>query len=372
MFNFKRYNLKNYSKFLLVVVIIVGVIGAFLIKTVQAEDENLFKKQIMGIILGLLVCIFISFIDYHFITRFMWAIYIFNILFLLSVKFFDPINNVNRWIVLKGITIQPSELSKIFIIIFLAEFYTILKDAMNKFSTAIISGILIAIPVLLIYKQPDLSTSLVILFIFLIMLYAAGFAYKLIVPSLLVFIPLFIAFVWYAQQPFAKIPFLNEYQQNRIFAFFNPELEVSEDTLYQQINSVQAIGSGGLYGNLFGNADISNTSLDYVYASESDFIYAVIGSKVGFIGGCVIILLLSIIVFKCLIIAKKAKDYTGMLIATGVSGMLMFQIFVNIGVATSLLPNTGLPLPFISYGLSSLISYMMGIGLVLNISMQNK
>jgi rod shape determining protein RodA len=142
--------------------------------------------------------------------------------------------------------------------------------------------------------------------------------------------------------------------------------------MYQQDNSIQVIGSGKLIGKLLTEGEEAIQSDTYVPISESDFIFSVVGEALGFIGGCVIIVILSVIIFKCISIARHAPDFMGMLIAVGVASMFMFQVFVNIGVATALLPNTGIPLPFVSYGLSSMVSSMIAIGLVINISLQRK
>jgi rod shape determining protein RodA len=154
-------------------------------------------------------------------------------------------------------------------------------------------------------------------------------------------------------------------------SFLHPELDTS-DTMYQQDNSIQVIGSGKLTGKLITEGVDSIQSDTYVPISESDFIFSVIGEALGFIGGCIIIFLFALLIFKCLNISRNASDRMGMLIALGIASMFMFQIFVNVGVATKILPNTGLPLPFVSYGLSSLLSCMIAIGLVINISLQRK
>ena len=142
--------------------------------------------------------------------------------------------------------------------------------------------------------------------------------------------------------------------------------------MYQQLNSVQAIGAGKLYGKLLSEGTSSVRGYNSVGVRESDFIWSIVGEEFGFLGCCLIILLLFVVIVMCLLVAKKAKDRLGRLIAIGISAMFMFQVFANIGVATMILPNTGLPLPFISYGLSSLVSAMIAVGIVLNIGLQQK
>lgn len=371
MFNLKQYNFKNYNITLVTIVIMLSSIGAFLVRIAQQEGENLFTKQVVGIVGGLVIAFIVSIIDYHFISAFYIVLYIINLILLILVRLVgSEVNNSRRWLNLKVIMIQPSEFSKVLMIIFLAKMYTILREKMDRFWVLLLTGILMGIPTFLILIQTNLSTSLVMLFIFVIMIFAAGLSYKIILPILLVGIPLIIGLFWYVQQDFQVI--LTDYQQKRVIAFLNPESEASADTLYQQGNSLQVIGSGKLTGKLLTEGIESIEGDTYVPISESDFIFSILGEAFGFIGACVIIFLLAILIFQCLKIARNAPDRLGMLIATGIAAMFMFQVFVNIGVTTALLPNTGLPLPFVSYGLSSLMSCMIAIGLVLNINLQRK
>ncbi|WP_167956495.1 FtsW/RodA/SpoVE family cell cycle protein [Anaerosporobacter faecicola] len=367
MFDFKQYDFKRMNYSLVVLILILVGIGTYLIQLVEPSDG---KKQILGLVLGFMAMSFVAVVDYHYVCRFIWFIYLANIILLVMV-FIPGIGktqfDTQRWINLRVFDLQPSEVCKIMMIIVLAQFFTDRKDKMDKISTVILSAIMVILPVLLILKQPDLSSSMVMLFVYVIMIYAAGLSYKIIVPILAVGIPGSIALFWYIQQPYQKL--LGDYQQGRILSFKFPEKY--PDLVWQQENSVELIGSGRLYGKLFSGQSLELKSKS-LPVSESDFIFSVVGEQLGFIGGCVIIGLLAIVIFKCLSVARTAKDRTGMLIATGISAMLMFQVFANIGVSTFILPNTGLPLPFISYGLSSLVSYMIGIGFILNVSLQRK
>ncbi|HEX3078454.1 MAG TPA: FtsW/RodA/SpoVE family cell cycle protein [Lachnospiraceae bacterium] len=367
MFEFKQYDFRRYNYSLVVLVIIVVIVGAFMIRLVEPSDGN---KQFIGLILGLFAMTFVSLIDYHYICRFIWIWYILNII-LLALVFVPGLGKVQfdtqRWINLRVFDLQPSELSKIMLSIIFAQFYTDRQEKMDRLSTVFISAIMIIIPILMIMKQPNLSSCLVLLFIYVTMIFAAGLSYKIIVPILAIGLPTMIGVFWYIQQPYQKL--IDPYQQNRVLSFLHPEKY--PDLMWQQNNSIELIGSGKLYGKLF-SGNVLEVKSKNLAVSESDFIFSVIGEQIGFIGGCIIIALLAVIIFKCLAVARNARDYTGMLLATGISAMFMFQVFANIGVVTSILPNTGLPLPFVSYGLSSLVSYMIGIGLVLNVSLQRK
>lgn len=366
MFSFKQYDFKKYNYTLLFVVLVLCSIGAFMIYLVQPSD---FKKQIFGVTLGFMIAIFVSLIDYHFIGRFYIVWYIINLGLLVATRLFGPvIENTRRWIKIGPVQFQTSEISKVILIIFLAKFFVLAKEKVNKWWMILLSIVFTAIPTFLILKQPDLSSSMVSMFIFIVMIFVAGLSYKIIFPILAVGIPLAAAVFWYVQQPFQKL--LTEYQQNRVLSILNPNQH--GDLMYQQNNSISAIRAGGLYGKLFNSEASSYRAYNSVPVRESDFIFSVIGEEFGFIGCCIFFGLFALLIFKCLKVARNAPDRLGMLIATGVSAMFMFQVFVNIGVATSILPNTGLPLPFISSGLSSLVGSMIGVGLLLNICICRK
>ncbi len=369
MFKFKQYDFKQYNISLLMVIIILGSIGAFLIKQVELEHESLFEKQIIGLFIGILIAIIVSMFDYHFLGKLYIVFYIVNIVLLVLVKLIGVERNyAKRWLNLKYIEFQPSELSKIILIIFLAKLFTVFQDKINNVFFLLITVIAMALPVLLIMTQTDLSTSLVIIFVFIMITFAAGLDWKIIALFLIIGIPTITGLFWYVQQDYQVL--LSSTQQQRVLSILNPE--EYPDTMYQQANSIQAIGSGQLVGKRFSDDVSEIRGYDYVPISESDFIFSVAGEEFGFIGSCFILFLFAIIIYKYLITAKKAPDRLGMLIAVGLSSQLMFQVFVNLGVATALLPNTGIPLPFLSSGLSSLTSSMIAVGIILNIRLQTK
>jgi rod shape determining protein RodA len=202
------------------------------------------------------------------------------------------------------------------------------------------------------------------------MIYVSGLSYKFIITVLLIAIPLFSVFIWYIQTPNQKL--LYEHQVTRILSFIYPS--EYDDERMQQENSVMAIGSGQLTGKgLLIEKDSSNTSdTNLISEQQTDFIFSAVGETFGFFGSVIIIGIILLIVLQCIRAGRKARDDTGMLMATGVGCLIGYQSFINIGVATMLLPNTGIPLPFISYGLSSLLSSAIGIGIVLNISLQRR
>lgn len=365
---FKNYDFKRYSFALIAIVIILSSIGVFLIKQVQLPGESLLFKQLLGLFAGLFIVAVVSLFDYHFICKFYIVLYLINIVLLLLVKFIGTdIMGAQRWLNI-GFMFQPSELSKIITIVFFAKVFSIFEHKVNNVLFLLFSILAMAVPTLLILTQTDLSTSMVIMFIFVMILFSAGLGWKIILPTVVIGIPIIVGMFWYVQQDYQVL--LDPYQQGRILSILNPE--AYPEIYYQQDNSTQAIGSGQLLGKLLTEGDSGVRGYHYVPVTESDFIFSVAGEEFGFIGCCVILLLFALLIFMCLITAKKAPDTMGKLIAVGIASMFMFQIFVNIGVTTAILPNTGLPLPFLSSGLSSLLSSMIAIGMILNIRLQPK
>lgn len=369
MINFKQLNFKNYNISLVIMVLLQCIIGTFLISLVQTETEHLVSKQIFGIVFGLFIAVVVSLIDYHFICEFYIPLFIINIGLLVAVKIVGVnIYGAQRWLDLGPIQFQPSEISKVIMILVMAKIFTMLQNKMDKIYVLIGTAIIMLIPTYFILSQPDLSSSMVLMFIFVIMIFTAGLSFKIILPIIVIGVPTVVGLFWYVQQDYQIL--LKPYQQERVLSLLHPEKYA--DLMYQQNNSIQVIGSGRLTGKLLTKGIDAIQSDTFVPISESDFIFSVAGEALGFIGVCVIFILYFLIIFKCLNVARHASDLMGRLIAAGVAAMFMFQIFVNIGVATMIMPNTGLPLPFLSYGLSSLMGSMIGIGLVLNISLQQK
>lgn len=382
MFKFKEYKYKKFSVSILLIVITLGALGMFLINRLQDSDENQFMRQVMGYALFTIMALVISLIDYHFIARLFIPLYLFSLGLLLICKFSNsyPVYgwshyDARRWIKIGGdpnagaanggFEFQPSEITKIVMIIFIAKLFELCYKHIKKLWVFLLAAVLMAIPTFLIFIQTDFSTSCVLLLTFAAMVLVGGISYKIILPIVAASIPVLLALFWYVQQDFQVL--LADYQQVRILSMLHPE--DYPDLMYQQANAATAIRSGGIAGKLLtGDTGIRGTT--YVPVVESDFIFSAIAEEFGFIGSLIVILLFAILIFNIIRIAKRAKDYLGSMIALGIGSLLMFQIFFNIGVVTSLLPNTGIPLPFVSSGLSSLLSSMAMIGVVLNISMQ--
>ena len=372
----RQYDWKKYNFSLLCVVVILCILGLYCVRMAggTTKGASLMKGQLVGLILGLIIVAIVSVIDYHFICQFCVVYYIVGILLTLAVHTplgTDSKTGAYRWIKLGPITFQPTELMKIILIITLAALFSKLHSILDKVSTLVKVCVVSAIPVLAILTQPDLSSSLVGVFIMCVMIFIGGVSYRIIVPILIAAVPICGFLAWYVQIPGNLI--LHNYQYNRIQAWLHPDTYPNADNLnWQQNSAIKAIASGQLYGKFIqdGGKGLESRTFNGVGIRESDFIWSVVGEEFGFLGCCLVLLLFAIVIFKCFMVAKKAQDYLGKMIAVGVSAMFMFQVFANICVVTFIFPNTGLPLPFISNGLSSMISAMIGIGLVMNIGIQ--
>ena len=301
-------------------------------------------------------------------------LYILNVIMLIGVKLFGKdVNGAKRWFSLGPLgTFQPSELSKVIMIIVVAAFLAKHQDDLNEPKVLGKLAVICGIPLLLILKQPSLSSTLDICFIILGMIFMAGLSSRLIVQVLIVGVPLLAIFLWYVQTPGQVL--LEPHQVARIMSFLHPE-NYADSTALQTSNSIMAIGAGGLFGKGFGSNTISNVSasdVNLVSENQTDFIFSVIGEEFGFVGCVVLIIVFACLVYQCMNVAKKSGNLIGTYVAVGVACYMGFQSFINIAVATGTMPNTGQPLPFISYGLSSLMSASIAIGMVLNIYLQRK
>lgn len=366
---FKQYKLKNYRFRLVAYVVLLCIIGVMVVGSAKPSVQN---KQIIGIAGGLVVMVIVSLIDYGTILKFRRPIYLLAVV-LLAVIFIpgvgDNTGGATRWIqVTSSFKFQPSEFCKILLIIFFAGFFMKYKDQLNTWKTILLSLILAGIPLVLIVKEPDLSTTIATTMIFITLLFVAGLSYKIVAGVLALGVPVGIIGVVLIMKQ--ALP-LKPYQYKRIMSWLQPSNPAYADDSYQQQNSIIAIGSGQLWGKGLNNSSITSLKNgDFISEPQTDFIFAVIGEELGFIGCLVVIILLLLIVFECILIAKNAKDLGGRLICCGMAALIGFQSFINICVTTGLMPNTGLPLPFVSYGLTSIMSLFIGLGMVINVGLQ--
>ena len=363
---FDRNIIKNLDFMLIFIVLIIFAVGiVFIGSTSYDTGFNItrdIKIQSIAFGLGLIAIVVILFIDYSLYESMDKFLYIFSILFLLAV-YVPGLGKeqfgARSWIDLGPVDFQPAELVKITFILIFAKY---LKNHRHEIST--LKGLVKAIGyvsplILLILIQPDLGTALVLVFISIGMLVGAGIDYKFFGK---------VGFVGILSVPILY-NFMASHQKIRIDAFLNPN-DLSLPGNYQVWNSKVAIGSGNLLGKgLFLG---TQKKLKFLPVQESDFIFAVISEEIGFLGGTSIILLYLAFLYKIIRISRKAKDSYGFLIVIGILSMFCFQIFENIGMTMGIMPVTGITLPFISYGGSSVLINMIAVGIVLNVGMRHR
>jgi rod shape determining protein RodA len=364
----KKYRIIDYDFFLVIMIMALTTIGIMAINSADPSSRN---KQIAGFALGLILMVFISLLDYLFIIKLYLLFYLINAVLLALVL--SPLgsstNGAQRWISLLGIKFQPSEAAKILLILFYAQFIMKYKDRIKSFGFVLVCLVLLALPLGLIAMQPDLSTCIMVMMIFSSIMFVAGISWKIVIAVLSVSIPSVLFVIYNAVQGESSL--LHEYQQRRILAWLHPE-DYANSEAYQTLNSMMAIGSGQLYGKGYNTNEISSVlNGGFISESPTDFIFTVIGEEFGFIGACIVVVLILLISTRCFLISMRARNRAGEIIAAGVGAWIGFQGFINIGVATGVIPNTGIPLPFVSYGLTSLLSSYMGIGFVLNVRLQS-
>ena len=264
------------------------------------------------------------------------------------------------WIRLGAVSIQPSEFVKIGFILTFSYHLSQVKEKINKPVMLLLLAVHAVTPILLILLQPDMGSALVFVFIFAVMLFCAKLSYKYIFPAIGILI---------VAMPSAYAFLLNPVQQKRIQIFFNPESEAL-GAGYNVIQSKIAIGGGGLFGK--GYLSGTQNQMGYLPAKETDFIFSTICEEWGFIGGVLLIVALFLIIYRCFKISTKADNLFGRYICAGVGAMLLFHTVENVGMCMGLLPVTGIPLPFISYGGSSMVTNFISVGLVMSVAYHNK
>ncbi len=319
------------------------------------DSSYYLKRQLVYLIVGYPTMLLISLINYRVIERLRSVFLAISIILLVMVLLWgQDLNGGKRWLNFAGISIQPSELAKFGLMIFMCSYMSRHRNEMNTFRFGM-APMLIAIGVIagLVMLQPNMSMAVIIGFIGVVLLYLGGCDWKqlLILGGIAVAVVLVLAF----SQP---------YRVARMTSFSNPEND-PQGTGYQLLQSYYAIGSGGFFGKGLNN---SYQKLLYMTYGESDFIFAILCEEFGFVGGLIVILMYGWIVFRGIVIAMRCRNRFGSLLAAGISIVFGFQVFVNIGVVTGLLPTTGQALPFISAGGTSLLVFLAAMGLLLSIS----
>jgi rod shape determining protein RodA len=364
---------RHFDFWLLGAVILLVIFGITMIRSAVAgnieltEETNLVNRQLIFTLVGVLVMWFVASVDYHY-----WSS-INRMLYLVTASALAILNVVAsavfgsaRWFTVFVVNIQPSEIAKIVIILVLADFFTRNRDQIGDIKTVIRSFLLTAGIVVWVLLQPNLSTSIVIIVLWFALLWVAGLRIKhLLVFSgggllaLLITFPILIQF-----------NIIQDYQLKRITTFLFPDPNARYGDNYNIQQALISIGSGGWFGQGYGHG--TQVQLRFLKVRWSDFIFSAMAQEFGFIGAVLVILVLLFVIYRCIRAARLARDNYGALICVGVAVLIAFQAMVNLGVNLNLLPATGLTLPFVSYGGSSLLSNLMGIGLVESVILRHK
>lgn len=361
---------------LLMLILVVGLVALFSASYAYSYYQNggdsyfYIKKQIVYAMVGVFFMLLISLVDYHVLHRFALPVMVVSWLLLILVLFLPAVQNVRRWIPLPGFNVQPSEIAKFAVILLFAHLISLFQEDMKRFTKGYVPFMLVLIGTCaLVFIEPHLSGTILIMMIGMVMMFVGGTKARWLwltvgVGALGVFLMVFVM----------------GYEQDRIAVWRDPLAVYTSDVLYeggltgrdvawQTVQSLYAIGSGGFMGEGLGNSRQKHLFLP---EPQNDFIFAIVCEELGFIGAVVIIVLFALLVWRGFIIGMKASDKFGSMLAIGLTSQVGLQVIFNLAVVTNAMPNTGISLPFFSYGGSSLVMLLMQMGVVLSVSRQAK
>jgi len=360
----KREAWKHFDFWLFGAVVILCIFGIAMIRSAIAGNEGLeeqVNRQIIFVVIGIAVMLGVGLVDYHYwasLSRLMYAVIIalLFIVYIVGVASFGA----TRWIQAGLVNIQPSELAKVVMILVLADWFNRHKEDAKDLRWVFRSLAVIGAVVIWIVLQPNLSNTIVLLVLWFALLWLAGLPMKYILlfaaAGILIAVLVF--------------PFLEPYQQQRIITFAFPDPNARHGNSYNVDQALVTIGSGGLFGQGYGHS--TQVQLRFLKVRHTDFIFSAMAAEFGFVGTVIVMGLILFVIFRCLRAVRLSSDLYGSLIAFGVAVLLTFQTAVNIGVNLNLIPVTGLTLPFVSYGGSSILSLTLGIGLVESVISRHK
>jgi rod shape determining protein RodA len=354
---------RYFDLWLAAAVLLLTAFGIFAIRsavTGAPAFESFPLRQLIFALIGVVVMVIMASIDYRILTSSHWYIYGIIILSLVGVYLVGVINNASRrWISVGVTNIQPSEFGRIFLIVTLAQFLVLRQRRMGRFSNTLLSLLYVGLPIALVFIQPDLGMSILLISIWFVLIWLAGLPLSHFAVLATVAV---IAIV-------LLYPSLADYQQERITVFLNPEALPEQSFNIEQ--ALISIGSGGWFGK--GYLQGTQSQLGFLRVQHTDFIFSVITEEMGLLFGSLVVLgLMGFILLRILRIATRTPDPAGKYIAAGVATVLFFQTVVSVGMNLRVLPVTGLTLPFVSYGGSSLITLYMGIGVVQSVLMRHR
>ena len=361
MFNQNNFYSSVFSKLqsinypLLGLIIILFFVGLAALYSISNGDFNSWPlKHSQRFILGLIIFFLVIFFDLRLIFGYAYVIFFLSIISLVIIPFFGiESNGATRWINIAGISLQPSEFVKYTLILALAKYFHSINNDSSFIKTLIIPLIITIVPVLLVITQPDLGTALIILIGGISLFWISGLNYKYFIVgvfSILCFLPV----LW---------QYLKDYQKDRVLTFFNPERDPLGNG-YHIMQSKIALGSGGIFGK--GYMEGTQSHLNFLPEMQTDFIFTMLGEEFGFTGTLLILLIYAALIMISIRLALKSRSLFSKYLSLGVCNVFFIYVFVNIGMVTGLLPVVGVPLPFISYGGSSMLAVMFGFGLLMN------
>lgn len=372
---------RHFDVLLLAAAAVLTIAGVAMIRSAIGGNENLAElvpRQAIYAVIGFVVLLIMAAIDYRIWSGLARPLYLFTIgiLGLIQIAGFVGFGAA-RWFNVGIATIQPSELAKIFMILVLAEFLSRNQAALERFSIVLRSLVLIGVPLLLIFIQPDLSTAIVVLVIWFAQVWVIGIRIRhlglLIGIALLLtllFVPLMARYFLTGYVNGEDFLFLQHYQMERLVTFLLPDPSVQHGASYNVNQALISIGSGGLFGQGYGHG--TQVQLRFLKVRHTDFIFSAMAEEFGFAGALIFLITLIFVIFRCLRAARRARDTFGALICYSVAILLLFQGAFNVGMNLNMFPVSGLPLPFLSYGGSSLLASLFGVGLVESVNLRHK
>lgn len=372
---------RHFDVLLLAAAAVLTIAGVAMIRSAIGGNENLAElvpRQAIYAVIGFAVVLIVAAIDYRMWSGLARPLFVVTVVFLAMIPIAGFVGfGAARWFNVGIATIQPSELAKIFMIIVLADFMARNQAQLDRFSTVIRSLVLVGIPLFLIFIQPDLSTAFVLLVIWFAQVWLAGvklhhlgFLIGIAVVVGLILVPFMARYFLTGYVNGDDFLFLQHYQMERLVTFLLPDPNVQHGASYNVNQALISIGSGGLFGQGYGHG--TQVQLRFLKVRHTDFIFSAMAEEFGFVGAAVFLVILAFVIFRCLRAARLARDTFGALISYSVAVLLLFQGAFNVGMNLNMFPVSGLPLPFLSYGGSSLLASLFGVGLVESVNLRHK
>jgi rod shape determining protein RodA len=372
---------RHFDVWLLAAVAAVTIASVAMIQSAIAGNENLaglVPRQMIYALIGLVIIVVTAAIDYRFWSAIARPIYVVVLLLLGLILASGFVGfGAARWFNVGIVLIQPSEISKVLMVIVVADYLARHQHEIGQFRIFIRSLVLTAVPAALVFLQPDLSTAIVLGVIWVALVFASGaklryFLALLAIAALVLVLlsPLLANYFSTGYQAGEDFLFIQNYQMQRIVSFLFPDPQAHQGVSYNVNQALISIGAGGWFGQGYGHG--TQTQLRFLKVRHTDFIFSALSEEFGFVGAVALLAVLGFIIFRCLRAARMARDQFGALICYGVAILLLFQSAINIGMNLALLPVSGLPLPFFSYGGSSLVASLLGIGMVESVILRHK